>query len=33
MLIEGREVQDFIKFKEFLFTEVKNVLWIRDADE
>ena len=33
MLIEGGEVHDFIKFKEFLFTEVKNVLWIRDADE
>ncbi len=33
MLIEGGKLHDFIKFKEFLFTEVQNVLWFRDADE
>lgn len=33
MLIEGGEIHKFIEFKEFLFTEVKDVLWIRDADE
>lgn len=28
MLIEGGEIRAFIKFKSFLFTEMKNVLWM-----
>ncbi len=28
ILIEGGEIRAFIKFKAFLFTEMKNVLWI-----